>query len=541
MQKKQHTEIIAISSGKGGTGKTLIAISLGYALIRAGHNVLMIDGDPGTDGLSLAMLGPRGMKEIDDVDYRSTLHGLLTNYCNNPGSDETMLDWMPYKVNRTEDYDAFYHALLSGKNIYGTAKDEKYECVVPRLEKLEYRSAVGKFFKKLRSDSEFDYIIVDTRGGFAFESTELCALADSFVVVTEADYTSFYQDRNLLTWINKAADDSDRHPVLRGIIVNKATHGEEKDFRLALEKEFPVKYKDTYPIPLDVEAIIAYREQLIPFVTSAASEFSAAALAAFSRIMKLVTGGWDDERVYAWNELVAEVSTPYKKKHSFRTRAIRWGKRHIAVPITIVVFGILSVIQSVYLAPKGSVDPQLIENVYSEDLASYERINALQNLYESGVKQFHGIGFAGADLRNLELDNIDMNRADLSNAKLQNIHMEYAVLKNARLTNADMRGASLSHANFSGAFLKDANLNNAILNAVVLRGANMIGVNLTGASLRDADLSNVDLRGAILHDADLRGANLTDAKVLDSAIASAKYDDSTVLPKIFLEERQRGE
>ena len=54
------TEIIAISSGKGGTGKTLVAACLGYSLKKAGHEVLMIDADPGTDGLSLFLLGPEG-------------------------------------------------------------------------------------------------------------------------------------------------------------------------------------------------------------------------------------------------------------------------------------------------------------------------------------------------------------------------------------------------------------------------------------------------------------------------------------------------
>ena len=71
------TEIIAFSSGKGGTGKTLIAACFGYALTRSGHRVLLIDGDPGTDGLSLFLLGRSGMRQIGDFGpanhYPSTL------------------------------------------------------------------------------------------------------------------------------------------------------------------------------------------------------------------------------------------------------------------------------------------------------------------------------------------------------------------------------------------------------------------------------------------------------------------------------------
>ena len=42
-------EIIAVTSGKGGTGKTLVSACLGYALSRAGHRVLMVDADIATD------------------------------------------------------------------------------------------------------------------------------------------------------------------------------------------------------------------------------------------------------------------------------------------------------------------------------------------------------------------------------------------------------------------------------------------------------------------------------------------------------------
>jgi len=54
-----RTEIIAVASGKGGTGKTIILASLGYALQQSGHRVLFVDADTATDGLSLFLLGPQ--------------------------------------------------------------------------------------------------------------------------------------------------------------------------------------------------------------------------------------------------------------------------------------------------------------------------------------------------------------------------------------------------------------------------------------------------------------------------------------------------
>ena len=73
-------ELIAFASGKGGTGKTLMASCLGYALIRAGHRVLMIDADPATDGLSLFLLGRDGMRQVGAFSDRNTFGGALRGF-----------------------------------------------------------------------------------------------------------------------------------------------------------------------------------------------------------------------------------------------------------------------------------------------------------------------------------------------------------------------------------------------------------------------------------------------------------------------------
>ena len=55
--------IIAIASGKGGVGKTLVTASLAIALQRRGHSVLAVDADMGLRNLDLMF----GMQ--DDVLY----------------------------------------------------------------------------------------------------------------------------------------------------------------------------------------------------------------------------------------------------------------------------------------------------------------------------------------------------------------------------------------------------------------------------------------------------------------------------------------
>src|SRR5258706_15616247 len=77
---KGKTEVIAIASGKGGTGKTLIAACLGYVLTKSGLSTLLIDADPGTDGLSLYLLGPHGTEQIDSFPPLSTFRGILNSF-----------------------------------------------------------------------------------------------------------------------------------------------------------------------------------------------------------------------------------------------------------------------------------------------------------------------------------------------------------------------------------------------------------------------------------------------------------------------------
>ena len=246
------TEIIAVASGKGGTGKTLLGACLGYALVRAGHRVLFVDADPGTDGLSLLLLGPKGIQEIAAFEQNNTFRGLLS-----ASKAKQAMQPKPRRIERSgaNDHGVAYTALISGKGLYGEAAIDADTQVVPDLSRAEFRSAILELFQGLRSQGEYDFVIVDTRGGFAFESTDVCAAADSFILVTDPDYTSFHQDRNLVAHISAAAKAMKTKTLLRAVLVNRAVEGEEKSFRLELEKEFPIRYTDTYAMPLDLDAL----------------------------------------------------------------------------------------------------------------------------------------------------------------------------------------------------------------------------------------------------------------------------------------------
>lgn len=60
-------KVLVVTSGKGGTGKSTVAVSLGNALVKRGHKVLLIDCDCGMRGLDI-MLGVAKSLVFDIAD-----------------------------------------------------------------------------------------------------------------------------------------------------------------------------------------------------------------------------------------------------------------------------------------------------------------------------------------------------------------------------------------------------------------------------------------------------------------------------------------
>ncbi|MBV8276575.1 MAG: AAA family ATPase [Verrucomicrobia bacterium] len=299
------TELLAFASGKGGTGKTSLIAALSYALIYSGHKVLVIDTDLATDGFSLFILGPEGMNQLGEFIPQNTFAGILDRF-----QETQMLDARPRIVHRLnhDDHGLSYEAIISGKNLYGDFEETlppRY--TTQRIDRRQFQEGIRGLFTNLREQNLYDYVLVDTRGGFSFESIDVAAFADSFVLVTEATYTNFYQDRNLLDRINEVAAQTQTKPVLRGIIVNKATEAGETLFRQALTNEFRVRFEDTWPVALDLNAAAAYKTQKVLYREAPASRFAYDSLQAFQRILRIVTSQWAEERVLRWNELVGSV------------------------------------------------------------------------------------------------------------------------------------------------------------------------------------------------------------------------------------------
>ncbi|HYF93942.1 MAG TPA: MinD/ParA family protein [Symbiobacteriaceae bacterium] len=149
----RRTRVIAVTSGKGGVGKTNLSINLGHALISAGHEVILLDADLGLANADILLgtvppyhLGHllRGERDIQELIHRTP--GKLKLISGGSGVSEL--------ANIPEDRLRFFVAAL----------------------------------RKL--DGQADYLILDTGAGLSHTVQEFVLAADQVVVVTTPEPTS---------------------------------------------------------------------------------------------------------------------------------------------------------------------------------------------------------------------------------------------------------------------------------------------------------------------------------------------------------------
>lgn len=145
--------VIAITSGKGGVGKSSIAVNLGISLAKAGARVCILDADTGLANINI-LLGLTPKAGLEHVLFGAK------------SIEEIMLDG-PYGVK-----------IIPGAN--GIS-----ECVSlhPR-QQLRLTRELG------RVEGEFDYLILDTAAGIADNTLDFVGSAHQSVVVITPEPTS---------------------------------------------------------------------------------------------------------------------------------------------------------------------------------------------------------------------------------------------------------------------------------------------------------------------------------------------------------------
>lgn len=176
-------ELIAVVSGKGGTGKTAVCAAVASALAQAGKEVLCVDCDASLRNLDIAL----GISELDALSFADVLSGNygLNQALQHPVYEKLRFLTAPVDWTWSEDRKkAFFKMLMKAK--------KKYQYVF-----LDAPSGLGTGFRVVTQES--DQILLVTgydpasirNGGRAAEELEKLGKAQVRLVVNRVDSRLF--------------------------------------------------------------------------------------------------------------------------------------------------------------------------------------------------------------------------------------------------------------------------------------------------------------------------------------------------------------
>jgi len=179
--------VLAVTSGKGGVGKTNVAVNLGISLRLFGVNVLLLDADV-------------GLGNVDVLLGLDTFHNLR----------DVLLEDKPIE-----------HVVVEGprgmKILPGASG-------VEQLTRLS-EEKLGSFMQQVQAYcSEMDFVVVDTSSGISSAVIACLAAADEMILVTNSEPTSLTDAYALLKVMNNHQAER-KKPV--SVVMNQTSSKEE--------------------------------------------------------------------------------------------------------------------------------------------------------------------------------------------------------------------------------------------------------------------------------------------------------------------------
>ncbi len=166
----EGTRYIAIASGKGGVGKTLLSINVGRCLSESGNRVLIIDADFGLSNVHL-MLGLTPKKNLTHFFYGdATFEELIVE----------VRDGLSF--------------ISSGSGIYELARlpRDQVLSLVRRLQEL--------------AEDNYDYVVFDTPPGIHDDTLTVVSSSDFPVIITTPEPTAVADAYALIKIMNRESD-----------------------------------------------------------------------------------------------------------------------------------------------------------------------------------------------------------------------------------------------------------------------------------------------------------------------------------------------
>ena len=226
----KSARIITITSGKGGVGKSNIAVNMSIALSNMGFKVALIDGDLGLANVDVLLgISP----EYSMADILHCNKSIMEALCEGPGGIK----------------------FISG----GYGNEELVKLNKEQLEK--FIGNIGIL------DSYFDIIVVDTGAGISDNVLSFVMASDEVIIVTTPDPTAIMDAYALIKVISSRSKDKDIKVIVnRAENVGEANNVLEK-LVMVSDKFLKMKVSPLGFVLYDESVIKAVKSQ-IPFLTS---------------------------------------------------------------------------------------------------------------------------------------------------------------------------------------------------------------------------------------------------------------------------------
>ena len=188
-EEDKHTKVIAITSGKGGVGKTNLTVNLAIALAETGKRILVIDAD-------------LGMANVDVVLGSMSKKHLLNLLDDGVELDDVLMEG-PYGVK-----------YISGGSGIEKAQDFSFDDRKRLMQKLAYCGQIA------------DIVLVDTGAGLGKTVMDFILAADEVLLVTTPEptsltdayavikaYSMYAVNKNIRLVVNRVYDESESREV----------------------------------------------------------------------------------------------------------------------------------------------------------------------------------------------------------------------------------------------------------------------------------------------------------------------------------------
>ena len=228
--KKKQMKIVTVTSGKGGVGKSSLALNMGIALNRRGHRALIIDTDFGFSNIDV-MLGVRAKYDLMDViQSRKNIREII----------EVGLEGVQF--------------ISGGSGIY-------------ELTKLESPQLMRIMENVMSLESVSDTIIFDTGAGVNDNTLRLIHASHETILVTTPEPTAVVDAYALLKIVDSQGYQPNVNLVLNRVEnVREATSVMDGLIRI-VEKNTEIPMKKLGMISQDAYMLSAVKEQ-VPILIS---------------------------------------------------------------------------------------------------------------------------------------------------------------------------------------------------------------------------------------------------------------------------------